>query len=43
MKRYRAEYGGSTNSEFENEEALRHDIERIREELFNLPFEESGK
>ena len=27
----------------ENEEVIKHDIERIREELFNLPFEESGK
>ena len=22
---------------------IRHDIERIREELFNLPYEQSGK
>jgi hypothetical protein len=44
MKRYRAEYGNSQEGhDFDNEEALRHDIEKIREELFSLPFEESGK
>ena len=40
LKRYRAEFAAG---EFDSEEAIRHDIERIREELFNLPFEESGK
>lgn len=42
MKRYKAEYG-QAGSELESEEVVRHEIERIREELFNLPFEESGK
>ena len=42
MKRCKAEYGQTAN-EFDNEEALRHDIEKVREELFSLPFEESGK
>ena len=42
IKRYKAEFGGSS-SEIENEEGLRHEIERIREEVFNLPFEESSR
>lgn len=41
MKRYKAEYGESI--ETETEEKLKHDIEKIRDEMFNLPFEESAK
>lgn len=29
--------------DYENEEIVRNDIERIREELFNLRFEDSGR
>lgn len=39
MRRHKAEYGQSPSYEFDNEEVLRSDIEKIREELFNLPFE----
>ena len=40
LKRMRAE---GVNEDEEREGVIRHEIERIREELFNLPFEESGK
>jgi hypothetical protein len=40
MKRSKAEY---QQYEFDSEEMLRADIEKIREELFNMPFEESGR
>lgn len=47
MKRNKAEYGQQLNGgqqyEFDSEEMLRADIEKIREELFNMPFEESGR
>ena len=38
-KRYRAEFNDET---VESEEAIRHEIQKIKEEVFNLPFEESG-
>ena len=37
MRRFKAEYGENTR-EFETEEALKHEIEKIREEVFNLPY-----
>lgn len=40
LKRFRAEQNGA---DYDNEEVVRHEIERIREELFNLPFQESGR
>jgi hypothetical protein len=44
MKRYRAEFSqNGVQNEYDNEEIIKHEIDRIREELFNLPFEESGK
>lgn len=43
MKRYRAEFNQTGQNEYDNEEIIKHEIDRIREELFNLPFEESGK
>jgi len=39
VKRYRAELG----KELESEDQIKHEIERIREELFNQPFEEAGR
>jgi hypothetical protein len=41
MKRYKAERGLSID--YENEEVVRHEIERIRDDIFNLPFEEAGR
>lgn len=41
LKRYRAEYG--EGREFETEETLKNEIEQIKEEVFNLPFEESAR
>ena len=39
-----AEYGSNcTQPDIESETQLRHDIERIRDDMFNLPFEEAGK
>lgn len=29
--------------DFEGEDVIKHEIEKIREEVFNLPFEESGQ
>jgi len=43
MKRHKAEFGSSGPSDFDSEDLLRSDIERIRDELFNMPFEESGR
>lgn len=46
MKRYKSEYShlqGNTLGDYDNEEIIRNEIERIREDIFNLPFEESGK
>lgn len=42
LKRYRAEFS-QTTSEFDSEELIKHEIDRIRDELFNLPFEESSQ
>lgn len=39
-KRHRAEYNNEV--EFESEEVMRHEIEKIKEEVFNLPFDEAG-
>ena len=41
QKRHTAEYG-HPNPDYENEETVKHEIEKIREELFNLPFEQAG-
>ncbi|CDW81629.1 UNKNOWN [Stylonychia lemnae] len=44
LKRYRSEFPQSSNGpDYDNEEVIRNEIERIREELFNLPFQESGQ
>jgi hypothetical protein len=47
MKRYRAEYTqisqGGNILEQDNEEVIRNEIEKIREDIFNLPFQESGQ
>lgn len=46
MKRYKAECSnleGNSTGYYDNEEIIRNEIERIREDIFNLPFEESGK
>ena len=40
-KRYKAEFGA--NKEPESEQNLKHQLELIREELFNSSFEETGK
>lgn len=40
-KRYRADYNDD-NIDFESEDVIRHEIEKIREEVFNLPYEEAG-
>lgn len=42
MKRYKAEYSNG-NSEQISEENIKSEIEKIKEELFNIPFEEAGK
>ena len=42
-KRYKAEYGPATEVPPETEEAIAHQIETIREELFNSGFDESGR
>ena len=42
-KRFKAEYGQATEVPPENEEAIAHQIETIREELFNSGFDESGR
>jgi len=39
LKRYRSEFPQtSTGPDYDNEEVIRNEIERIRDELFNLPF-----
>ena len=42
MKRYKAEYPNG-NSDYISEENIKSEIEKIKEELFNIPFEEAGK
>ena len=47
-KRFKAEFGGqskdvASGSQAEIQENIAHQIETIREDLFNLPFEDSGK
>ena len=41
-KRFKAEYGASKEPA-ETEEALKHQLELIRDDLFNSSFEETGK
>lgn len=41
-KRYKAEYGAHKDVP-ETEDALKHKLELIREDLFNASFEETGK
>ena len=41
LKRFKAEnYNAGDSSALNSEEVLKHEIERIRESLFNLPFDE---
>ena len=42
-KRFKAEYGASKEVPQETEDAIAHQIETIREELFNVSFEENGR
>jgi len=42
-KRFKAEFGAHKEPGPETEEVMAHQIEAIREELFNVSFEESGK
>ena len=42
-KRFKAEYGAKTEIPPETEEAIQHQIETIKEELFNSSFDESGR
>ena len=42
IKRYQAEYGGE-DKEYDNEESIKSEIQKIRDEVFNLPFEDSAK
>ena len=42
-KRFKAEYGASRELPPETEDQLAHQIETIREELFNVSFEEHGR
>ena len=41
MKRFRAEYG--EQKELDNEETIKSEIQKIRDEVFNVPFEDSCK
>jgi disulfide oxidoreductase YuzD len=41
VKRFKAEYGDQR--QMETEEALKHEIEKIRDEVFNMPFRESSQ
>ena len=41
-KRFKAEYGAHKEPA-ESEEALKHQLELIRDDLFNSSFEETGK
>lgn len=45
MKRYRTEFSQINKGqlEYDSEEVVRNEIEKIREEIFNLPFQESGE
>ena len=44
LKRFKAEnFNAGDASAVSSEEILRHEIEKIREELFNLPFGETGR
>ena len=42
-KRFKAEYGSSREPAPETQEALAHKVELIRDELFNVNFEENGR
>ena len=42
-KRFKAEYGSARDSTAETQEQLMHRIEMIRDELFNVSFEENGR
>ena len=42
QKRYRAEFS-QTATDFDSEELIKNEIDRIRNELFNMPFEESSQ
>ncbi len=42
-KRFKAEFGANKEQPPETQEALAHQIEAIRDELFNVNFEENGK
>jgi len=42
IKRQKAEFGAG-QYDYESDEAIKSEIERIREDLFNLPFEEAGR
>lgn len=42
-QRFKAEFGANRNPTAETEEAITHQIQVIREELFNSSFDENGK
>jgi len=42
-KRFKAEYGSAREPATETQEALAHKVELIRDELFNVNFEENGR
>lgn len=42
-KRFKAEFGASKETPPETQEALAHQIENIRDELFNVSFDENGR
>jgi len=42
-KRFKAEFGASKDPTPEVKEAIAHKIDQIRDELFNVNFEESGR
>ncbi len=42
-KRFKAEFGANKEQPPETQEALAHQIEAIRDELFNVNFEENGR
>ena len=42
-KRFKAEFGASKDPAPETQEALAHQIDTIRDELFNVNFEENGR
>lgn len=43
VRRFKAEFGASKDPSQETEETISHQIEQIREELFDMAFDESGK